>query len=189
MDELESIVIIGAEQFSSYSGYGGNFKYTGPYTDTNPVDSKQRRCVSIVAIDATPFGYRDSNEFSRQSILRELNKAYSGFSCLSAGDDPEKNCRAKVATGNWGCGAFGGSRYLKTLIQWLAASRAGREVMYYTFTKEEEFSEKQVQLVEKLRGKGMTVGVLYQLLVSGVERESGKISRTGNVFEQISAMV
>ena len=28
-----------------------------------------------------------------------------------------------VATGNWGCGAFGGDPELKTIIQWLAASQ------------------------------------------------------------------
>lgn len=28
-----------------------------------------------------------------------------------------------VATGNWGCGAFGGDPELKSIIQWLAASQ------------------------------------------------------------------
>lgn len=28
-----------------------------------------------------------------------------------------------VATGNWGCGAFGGDPEVKTIIQWLAASQ------------------------------------------------------------------
>lgn len=28
-----------------------------------------------------------------------------------------------IATGNWGCGAFGGDPELKTIIQWLAASQ------------------------------------------------------------------
>ena len=50
----ESILITGAEQFSTYSGYGGNFTYTGPYTDDNPVDPDNRCSVSIVAIDAIP---------------------------------------------------------------------------------------------------------------------------------------
>lgn len=35
--------------------------------------------------------------------------------------DP-KNCIG-IATGNWGCGAFGGDPELKTIIQWLAASQ------------------------------------------------------------------
>lgn len=28
-----------------------------------------------------------------------------------------------IATGNWGCGAFGGDPELKAIIQWLAASQ------------------------------------------------------------------
>ena len=31
--------------------------------------------------------------------------------------------RIGVATGNWGCGAFGGDPELKAIIQWLAASQ------------------------------------------------------------------
>lgn len=185
MDKLESILITGAEQFSSYTGYGGRFKYTGPYTDMNPIDSRKRRCVSIVAIDATPFAYSDSVEFHRQSVVREVNKAYSGFSCQVTTDDPDSGCLAQVATGNWGCGAFGGDRYLKTLIQWLAASRAGREVRYFTFTKDQEFSQRQTQLVEKLRTQNMTVSTLYQLLVSDISKES----KMGDAFEQILASV
>lgn len=39
-----------------------------------------------------------------------------------------------VATGNWGCGAFGGDPQLKCLIQWMAASYAGCPgMLYYTF--------------------------------------------------------
>merc|ERR1712080_419472 len=37
------------------------------------------------------------------------------------------------ATGNWGCGVFGGDPQLKSLIQWLAASAMGREMVYHPF--------------------------------------------------------
>jgi hypothetical protein len=36
-----------------------------------------------------------------------------------------------IATGNWGCGVFGGNLELKSLLQWLAASQAGRPYMLY----------------------------------------------------------
>lgn len=32
-------------------------------------------------------------------------------------------CTMGIATGNWGCGAFGGDVELKTLLQWIAASQ------------------------------------------------------------------
>jgi len=57
--------------------------------------------------------------------MRELAKAYVGFSgCDSA---------SWVATGNWGCGVFGGHLQLKAMIQWLAGSMAGKNVRYCPF--------------------------------------------------------
>ncbi len=165
MQELESILITGAEQFSTYSGYGGTFTYTGPHTDTNPVDAHRKRHVSIVAIDATPYYGSSNSQFHGQDILRELNKAYSGFSCEVVGDDLATGKLVPVATGNWGCGAFRGDKHLKTLIQWMAASRAGREVKYYTF-KDEELAKKQIVAIEKLRSEKMTVSQLYKVLLS-----------------------
>ena len=39
-----------------------------------------------------------------------------------------------VATGNWGCGVFGGDPQLKAMIQWAAVSAAGRpNMMYFPF--------------------------------------------------------
>jgi poly(ADP-ribose) glycohydrolase len=38
-----------------------------------------------------------------------------------------------IASGNWGCGAFGGDPQLKAVIQWLAASPEGRRLRYFTF--------------------------------------------------------
>ena len=165
MGALESILIVGAEQFSSYSGYGGRFQCTGLHTDTNPVDERKRRCVSIVAIDAVPYYGQSNSQFHKQDILRELNKAYCGFSGDVIGDSPSTGKLMPVATGNWGCGAFGGDKHLKTLIQWMAASRAGRDVKYFSFSSK-ELSEKQAEVVEKLRSQGMTVGKLYRTLIS-----------------------
>lgn len=40
----------------------------------------------------------------------------------------EKSNDIGVATGNWGCGAFGGDPEVKTIIQWLAASQV---ILYF----------------------------------------------------------
>lgn len=165
MDDNEAILIQGAEQFSQYKGYGGRFQYNGPHTDTNPLDDCNRRCVSIVAIDAIPMNFGDDNQYQRHSLARELDKAYCGFSFTIAGDNLETKELKPVATGNWGCGAFGGNKDLKTLLQWMAASVAGRPVKYYTFS-DEKFSEEQVRLAKTLQDKKVTVGQLYGILVS-----------------------
>merc|ERR1719453_2344420 len=41
--------------------------------------------------------------------------------------------KQRFASGNWGCGAFGGDPQLKSLIQWLAASACGRELDYHVY--------------------------------------------------------
>jgi hypothetical protein len=49
-------------------------------------------------------------------------QAYAGFSVSSEWDT--------IATGNWGCGAFNGHKPLKSVLQWLAAAQAGRNVLF-----------------------------------------------------------
>lgn len=181
MDELESILITGAEQFSSYTGYGGMFKYTAPYMDTNPVDKCRRRCVSIVAIDAIPFLYTgDDSQFQKLGILRELNKAFCGFSTTTTSDDISTQTLTPVATGNWGCGAFGGNKHLKTLIQWMSASRAGREVKYYSF-QETALSQEQAKITKKLLSQQVTVSQLYRALISD--------SEVKDIFDYVSSVL
>ena len=167
MTDLESILITGAEQFTTYTGYGGSFKCTGPYNDTNPVDDCNHRKVYIVAIDATPFDDR-TLQYGKPSIVRELNKAYSGFSHQVADDKPSENSMTEVATGNWGCGMFGGNKQLKSLIQWMAASKVGRPLRYYTF-REPQLSQEQMKVTKALLEHKVTVGQLYEILVSGGE--------------------
>jgi poly(ADP-ribose) glycohydrolase len=53
-------------------------------------------------------------------------KAYVGF----AGSGTQNS---KIVTGNWGCGAFKGDIPLKFFIQWLAASMAGKQLIYVPF--------------------------------------------------------
>ena len=50
-------------------------------------------------------------QYSKENIDRELNKAYIGFFNEDEGAEP--SC---VATGNWGCGAFGGKYFVKSCI-------------------------------------------------------------------------
>ncbi len=53
---------------------------------------------------------------------------FLGFFFFSDEDGPHP---AAVATGNWGCGAFGGDPHLKSLLQLMAAAANGREVAYF----------------------------------------------------------
>ena len=178
MSKDEAILITGAEQFSTYKGYGGSFTYSGPFTDPNILDVKNRCSVSIAAIDAIPAAWLPGGamyQFKEEAVLREVNKAYCGFSFDAVGDTAGGNTRVPVATGNWGCGAFGGSKELKTLIQWMASSQAGRKMIYYTFG-DTRLSERQQKMVECLSETKVTVGQLYQILArveKGMTDEKG----------------
>ncbi|MGH0188751.1 UNVERIFIED_CONTAM: hypothetical protein FKN15_031274 [Acipenser sinensis] len=126
-----------------------------------------RRCTKIVAIDAIKFR-NEQQQFEMRNLDRELNKAYCGF-------EPRVQAQRylPVATGNWGCGAFNGDIKLKALIQIMAASKASRDIVYFTFGNEElvqeiwnvhNFLQKQHFTVGKPNSK-KACGVLGGLLL------------------------
>ena len=157
LDANESLLVIGAERYNSYSGYASTFKFTGNFNDFTPRDRWGRRYCEMVAIDAHVFHcYKD--QFKGPSLKRELVKAYCGFR------QKAQQAKIAVATGNWGCGAFGGDVYLKSLLQLIAASQAGRDVVYFTF-RDEELVEKLRDMHEYLRNNKVTVGKLWSYLV------------------------
>jgi hypothetical protein len=134
----EALIMNGSCQYSSYSGYGTTFAFAGPASIPNlsPAEvSKQMRHVCVVAMDAVDFARNPSLRLEYQFlpfwISREVIKAYAAF--VGAESQLEASKSGPIATGNWGCGAFGGDLYLKFLIQWCAASAAGRPLVYHTF--------------------------------------------------------
>ena len=106
MSDSEAIIITGAERFSRYSGYSQSFRFRGNFVDTQPRDGYGRKGTQILAIDAVNYGYGDHgrSQFDEESIRRDILKAFIGF----------KGCvPATIATGKWGCGAFGGNVQFK----------------------------------------------------------------------------
>ncbi|XP_052784213.1 uncharacterized protein LOC128220022 [Mya arenaria] len=68
-----------------------------------------------------------------------------------------------IATGNWGCGAFGGDPHLKSLLQWMAASYAGCPcLLYYTFQNAN--MEKFQEVVDLILERGWDVSRLMQVV-------------------------
>ena len=79
LQENESLVITGAEQFSSYSGYGSTFEWAGSHTDSTARDSWGRRDTTLVAMDAIVVR-NPVSQFKPGLLRRELVKAYCSFS-------------------------------------------------------------------------------------------------------------
>ncbi|KAE8686716.1 Poly(ADP-ribose) glycohydrolase 1 [Hibiscus syriacus] len=89
--------------------------------------------------------------------------------------DPENY--VGIATGNWGCGAFGGDSELKAMIQWLAASQALRPfISYYTFGL--EVLQSLDQVTQWILSHKWNVGDLWNILV---EYSSQKLRGETNV--------
>merc|ERR1712117_394126 len=99
-------------------------------------------------------------QYSEPLILRELQKAYTA--CLGDVDEVEDMRPQGFATGNWGCGVFGGDPQLKSLLQWLAASRAGRELVYFPFG--DERVKDLAEVIQAIQDRKLTCAGLYKLL-------------------------
>ncbi|KAF9913296.1 hypothetical protein EC991_000058 [Linnemannia zychae] len=155
LQDNEAVLIKGAERFSNYNGYAQTFEWHSDHIDVTPRDKLGRRKTEICAIDALPFKSEPQrlDQFCESVVLRELNKAIAGFRRSPITSSEWGLCRGEspsprgdlIATGNWGCGAFGGHLQLKFLIQLLAASvcagysRAeedddlGRDLVYFAY--------------------------------------------------------
>ncbi|XP_048061092.1 poly(ADP-ribose) glycohydrolase isoform X1 [Megalobrama amblycephala] len=185
LDHDECLIITGTEQYSEYSGYAESFKWKANHKDEIPRDGWQRRCTEIVAMDA--LKYRNFMEqFQPEKMTRELNKAYCGF--MRPGVNAQN--LSAIATGNWGCGAFGGDTNLKALLQLMAASEAGRDVTYFTFGDKRLMRDVH-DLYIFLKDNCVTVGDLYFHLkqYSNVVSKHGQwpnISLYGYIMDKVS---
>ncbi|XP_033882206.3 poly(ADP-ribose) glycohydrolase isoform X1 [Acipenser ruthenus] len=158
LEQNESLIITGVERFSNYSGYAESYRWSGNHSDDTARDDWQRICTEIVAIDAIKYR-RFLEQFIPEKIRRELNKAFCGF----ARPGVESTNLSAVATGNWGCGAFGGDTRLKALLQMMAAAEAGRDVAYFTFGDRELMGDVH-EMHTFLTQRHVTVGDIYRLL-------------------------
>ncbi|XP_032693523.1 poly(ADP-ribose) glycohydrolase isoform X1 [Lontra canadensis] len=173
LDHNECLIITGTEQYSEYTGYAETYRWARSHEDGSERDAWQRRGTEIVAIDALHFR-RYLDQFVPEKIRRELNKAYCGF--LRPGVSSEN--LSAVATGNWGCGAFGGDARLKALIQILAAAVAERDVVYFTFG-DSELMRDIYSMHTFLTERKLTVGEVFKLLLRYYNEECRNCSTPG----------
>ncbi|KAG2387200.1 hypothetical protein C9374_001532 [Naegleria lovaniensis] len=176
MQDNESILITGAEQFSSHKGYAFTLDYGGNYMDTNK-DSNGNSLKETSAIDALVFNRITAHsQWQKSNIDREIIKAYAGF-CHSS--------RQKISTG---CGAFLGDKELKSLIQTVAAAQARKDLIYYTF-KTQALDDHLANLVNSMRKKGVTVGQLYQALCSIISTASSSSNSLPETFKAVKGIL
>ncbi|XP_059468701.1 uncharacterized protein LOC132192657 isoform X2 [Neocloeon triangulifer] len=147
LEDNEAVIIEGASPYSKHAGYGRGFQYAGP------ADQFANRSQVVLAIDALDFSRGAPHmQYTKEAINRELVKAYAGF-CNSPLE--------KIATGNWGGGAFKGDPTLKMLIQWLAASVAQKKLHYYCFNDQNLLQEYESIQKDVNKLKIRTINDLY----------------------------
>mmetsp|Transcript_91040 Transcript_91040/g.237340 ORF Transcript_91040/g.237340 Transcript_91040/m.237340 type:complete len:476 (-) Transcript_91040:189-1616(-) len=162
MMEGEAIQICGAEQFSAYEGYAWSLTYGGDHMDSSARGPDGAVLSEVLAMDALDLRSGDDSLFGQLSfpnMLRELNKALAAFTPM---DEESLRTHAVVATGNWGCGAFGGCVPLKAVLQWASASQCGRKLKYFPF--DSDIGPELFALTQQAVSRGATVGQLVSSL-------------------------
>ena len=179
LNDNEAAIIVGTEQFSTYAGYRDDTKYDGDFNDPSEWlygdNNEKFRDIVVLAIDAHQYN-NPAKQFIQEEVLREVNKAYIGFH--GDGKYPEKNGKRKVVTGKWGCGVFFGDCELKFVVQWLAASESGRDMLFSRYG-DEKLRNAEI-FVEKF--KNLTVGKIMQNLMHACESIATKNDKRG-IFE------
>ncbi|KAL9432133.1 hypothetical protein AB3S75_027202 [Citrus x aurantiifolia] len=112
--------------------------------------------------DHTSRNHLELNEASSTTV--ETNQGASVSLPALGNSDGEGKDLPGIATGNWGCGAFGGDPELKAIIQWLAASQASRPfILYYTFGI--DALQNLDQITQWILSHEWTVGDLWNMMV------------------------
>ncbi|CAH8635806.1 unnamed protein product [Schistosoma guineensis] len=177
----ETLIIEGAEQYSVGSGYADDFCWAGDFIHSDSGmkrDKWGRWNYAVVAMDATKYS-NPMEQYNVEEMLRELNKAYCGFT-----DElfPERKLPPVVATGNWGCGAFRGDVELKCILQMMACLQAKKSLAYFTFG-DKGFCDRIYAMYTLLSSEKVTVGRLWQILI---EHAGHDLMKNQSVFDLIS---
>ncbi|KAL6065054.1 poly(ADP-ribose) glycohydrolase [Balamuthia mandrillaris] len=186
LTEWESLVIKGAQRYSNYRGYGPSFTFDGDYVlpaKRSKRDAMGRLDTEVIAIDAVDFRMIENGEHKQQYeipfLLRDLNKAYAGFSVPEEGIYTATKALKPIATGNWGCGIFKGDPQLKAIIQVIAAAQCGRSIKYFAF-EQSQLPSQLHSLLYLLKQKQTAIGDLITLLKTYGENRT---SNSESVFE------
>ena len=121
---------------------------SSPETTSTTVAGGPTPPPRVAAIDAVRGG---GPAMTERALLRDMSKARAAFEGA-----------VELATGHWGCGAYGNHNDLMFIKQWLAASEAGVRKMYY-----HDFNRNQLHHIFPLIRKlgHLTVGELWAFLL------------------------
>lgn len=193
LEDNEALIISGAEQFSSSYGYKYNLRFAGDFVELERAQDGGSLQM-IVVIDAMQFRgpAMMREQFCRRMISREIIKVCAGIMHLwtnTCKEDTIHRRKRVFATGNWGCGAFGGDKMLKACIQLIAAGISGLDVVYHTFG-DKELADQLDKVVKLLRESNRGTLWLYETVTSQLEDERvGHSQALPNTFAFIAESI
>ena len=159
----ETLLILGAREVARFEGIGRHVKFVG----CRMYEEKDWSSRTIIAMDALELDVEESDaqgtvipELRKECLDRELNKTYCGFQPL-VGDKPFSG----IDTGHWGCGAFGGHKFAKALIQVMAASEAGTKLIFHDIPPTSDFLKQLGDFLSLLIQNHVTVGQVYSAML------------------------
>jgi poly(ADP-ribose) glycohydrolase len=173
LEDRDSVLILGAEKFSSVSGYGSNVRYEKD-NDVEPIygyDKDNTHAMIRSIIICVDPSKKIGNAHYTEDFDRDLNKLYCGFSALGFNDNE------LIATTHWSTVMYPGNLQLRFLQQLLAASASGKQLTYYVNSR--DFEESVDSLIKYLSEDDPTVGDLYRLyknIVNKYRKLHGNIS-------------
>jgi hypothetical protein len=139
----EALIITGSRQYSDYKGWSKSLSYSGPHEGSEE--------ATIAVMDATLYQSSSARtlQYTEAHQLREVRKAYVTFRSSSL---------SVVATGHWGCEPCEfGHMQLKFILQWIAASIAGKAILYHTSKTEGELHNEIRLAVNSITSSGASV--------------------------------
>jgi poly(ADP-ribose) glycohydrolase len=182
--DTQVLVVRGAEPMVVIDGYGRGARLQRVLSNDEAKECGKGR--TMLFMDALELdGYDTTTVSSLPDLLpgnvrRELQKAYCAF---TSGDE---KCRYPlVVTGLWGCGAFGGDKSVKTLVQWCAAALTGTRLKLVLEEKMRAFADELRRFGEEVMRAGITVGQVVSVLENLKPEEVKRDDVLGHVLDKL----
>jgi hypothetical protein len=163
MGDGEAVLVTGAAAFGAVEGYHETLKFHGRAPGGQSLTTL---CIDALDFSDVPEQDRLKAQLTLEALQREVFKVFAGAGAVGE-ELPRRD--APLSTGRWGCGSHGGHDHVKALVQWIAASAAGRPLNFFLPTSSKTYDalvhdlEAAVKLASESAHK-LTVGAMWTAL-------------------------
>ncbi|KAJ6526788.1 hypothetical protein B0H19DRAFT_1042088 [Mycena capillaripes] len=179
LEDTQVMVLRGCEAVIELAGYAR----TAELASIIPPRTHDWSRRTMLFMDALELDGHDTSSSTPDllpgNIDRELTKAYTAFA--SYGDAYGTAPYDTVVTGHWGCGAFGGNREIKSIIQWCAASMAGIR-LNFVCDKDDPFASNFRGFTSEVLSRGLPVHTVLTILRKMPPTDEGRLSAFRHVL-------